>query len=300
MDNRKTIAFSKDAAEDLNRLAGDIDSRLFLFAYYRPEPFLENESAMCRFYTAIFNLYGLFWDCGPFIRTKLLNNSNSSKGILLACDSRGNLTLQAKDMHGKCDMLFRWTNGIRQMACHNHSLKFSSNISNVEHAEEFFGIISPTVLKWVSNGWEVKASESEWEKCLDEICNQASIVEGVIRQVLGRFAGLTQEAKKKIIKRWLEEGIANWYIGLEVEMRAFLIALKDLYDQKAGRIQDPSFKRWLQIRFGANGTDKWLNLARLHTLLDSGSCPKPALPVEVFDALTSDVKRAAMSGGVTC
>ena len=63
--------------DHLNALAFQMDRRIFLFAYYEPKPYREDESWYSRFCTATVNLYGLLKDCGPFLGTVLSHLSKT-------------------------------------------------------------------------------------------------------------------------------------------------------------------------------------------------------------------------------
>lgn len=247
---------------------------------------------MCQFFTAIINLYGLFWDCGPFIRRNLLSNRN---GILLPRDSKNQLTNQAMDMSNKCEQLFTWVESIRHMTCHNNSLHFYSGEKNVLSAANFFNAVSPGALTRIMGGWSI-SEETDWEKCLNALHSQTAIVEGALRHTLKRLGELKAETRKHIVKSWIEDGICCWYCTLEKEMRGHIEEYKNIYDRESGARQKEKLSRWLQMHFNAGGVEDWLNLQNLCNLLNSKGCPKPAFPIAVFDALTVDIKRFVMAG----
>ena len=62
------IIFSKKKIEDLNEYVHEnIDSRLYLFAYYNPKN-RNNRSAESDFWKGVTNVYGLFQDCAAYIK----------------------------------------------------------------------------------------------------------------------------------------------------------------------------------------------------------------------------------------
>ena len=81
MDIRCSCAFNEEAITEVNKKAQAIDERLFLFTYYSPKPFPETESPLVQFYTAVINLYGLFWDCGAFVKNYLLHKSKNQRNM---------------------------------------------------------------------------------------------------------------------------------------------------------------------------------------------------------------------------
>ena len=63
-----SICFQSRPVEELNKLAAQIDPRLYFAVYYQPKSWLDEESTRYNFRTMATNLYGLFHDCGNFIR----------------------------------------------------------------------------------------------------------------------------------------------------------------------------------------------------------------------------------------
>lgn len=106
MDCAVSSAFSSDPVNQLNRLAGELDCRLFAFAYYAPKRYdsVDGIGAREAFWMAVTNLYALYHDCSPF-RKKLetVFDKNYKPPI--------NLTISFHDL----------LSGLRGMYCHNCS-----------------------------------------------------------------------------------------------------------------------------------------------------------------------------------
>ena len=67
-----SVIFSKKKIENLNEYVQEnIDSRLYLFAYYNPKN-KSNRFSELDFWKGITNVYGLFQDCAAFLKREFL------------------------------------------------------------------------------------------------------------------------------------------------------------------------------------------------------------------------------------
>lgn len=285
MNIENTVAFNKTPIDKLNKKAQSIDKRLFLFAYYNPNPFPKNENAIVQFYTAVINLYGLFWDCGSFVRTFLLHKRQSDS--LLERDEQGTLTQKGSDIYNRFSSFTLSLSGLRNAACHNNAKEFYYNRQNDIKANDFFSSIG------LNSG---TLSIDEWQKCVSELCKEGDNVINDIEYCLNWLNSCSQSEKDKIIRAWLNDGICPWYINRQSEMNGYLEELQ-IYYCFTFRKRPQTLSRWLQYNLNANDCSRWLNQQSLSILLnDAAQCPKPAFPIDVFKALTKDVYKFATTG----
>jgi hypothetical protein len=284
MDIKCSCAFNDSAIEKLNKKAQDIDGRLFLFAYYRPKAFPETESTLVQFYTAVFNLYGLFWDCGSFVKSNLLYIWN--KNSLLEHDKYGKPTIKGKKIYNSLNDLIDSLSGLRNTACHNNAPEFYNNQVNMKKTDGFFQKmkLDPAILPL-----------DDWEKCLNELCIQAEEVINGIKYCLNCLPTLPEMQKNKIINYWLENCICKWYLTRKNDFNGYLEELKQLHTAKFHK-GDRKLSDWLLANFGVSDNSPWLEKIRLLNLLkDTNQCPTPALPISIFKKLAEDVYNLAMT-----
>ena len=284
MDIKCSCAFSDNAIEKLNKKAQDIDGRLFLFAYYRPKAFPETESTLVQFYTAVINLYGLFWDCGAFVKNNLLHKWNNDS--LLERDNYGMLTVKGKKIYDSLNDLIDSLSGLRNTTCHNNAPEFYYNQVNMKKTDGFFQKmkLDPAIL-----------SLDDWKKCLNELCGQADDVINGIKYCLNWLNTLPKTQKNKIIDYWLEDCICKWYITRKTDFNGYLEELKQLHVAKFHK-GNRRLSDWLLANFGVSDNSPWLEEIRLLNLLkDITRCPTPALPIPVFKKLAEDVYNFAVT-----
>ena len=283
MDIKKSCVFNKEPVEKLNKLAQAADGRLFLFAYYNPKPFPENESAVVQFYTAVINLYGLIWDCGPFIRNLL---GRKKQYGLLERDSHGNLSAKSKKINDTFYQLQNNLSGLRNAACHNTASEYFFNQQNIDNAEDFFinlGLSPGALLP------------GDWKKCLDELCRLAIETGEGIEYGLNCLAALPPPQKDKVINFWLNDCLCQWYKTKKKDLDGYLEELKIWHAAKF-RKKEMYLSTWLKGNFGIYDSSSLITEALLSALLnDPARCPKPALPLPVFMELSKEIYNFAAS-----
>ena len=193
MDYNNSICFSPDVPEQLNEKAFLVDKRLYLFAYYEPKKYIEEESYRSKFITAITNLYGLFWDCCPFMRT-LLKSSNS---ILLT-----NWAQIQRDFQN----LRNTISAFRSIFCHNNSDIYPLNAVHFELANQW--IFSQCgIAKELSD-----LNDSEWEELLYILhCQADTFIKSVEINING-IASTSDVIRRKHTIDWWIEAIARSYV----------------------------------------------------------------------------------------
>lgn len=210
MDYKKSICFSPDLAEQLNRKAFSIDNRLFLFAYYEPKEYASTETFRSRFLTAVINLYGLFWDCCPFMQ-KLLETSNS---ILLYDWTRiKNEFIQLRSVVG----------AFRGIFCHNNSDIYPLNVENCDIAE-----------MWIEDQCGVGLAisdldESHWEKLLQALVNNAESFLGDLKDSLDRLSHTPNVTRQEQAIEWWIQAIAGNYLRNPDYLLNAMSAMYQLY-----------------------------------------------------------------------
>lgn len=189
----KTICFSNEPAEKINKTAFEIDHRLFMFAHYSPKLYISTESYYSRFRTAISNMYGLLQDCGPFMRSILSEKNN---GILWQ-----GWTPVIKNHN-------RLWNGIktfRTIFCHNCYPDLALNEECFLHAEEWTASII---------GEELPVSqlkEEHWKQMLAELVILSETLITDLNYSLSLILKSKKvEQKEKTVKHWIK-CIANSY-----------------------------------------------------------------------------------------
>lgn len=189
-DFEKSICFSAEFVEELNRRAFELDPRLFLFAHYEPKPYRSNESFKNLFTIAVINLYGLFKDCG------------SGKNLFNLMDSLCDLSENDKKTHNN---LYSDVMIFRSMFCHN----FAPNNYPLDEAGE----------KQAKKRLEIEEDvnimdipEEKWEYHLQKLCADAYTVQMNFSAGLDSLIQTNNKEKEDQIKKWIDY-IVNFYIS---------------------------------------------------------------------------------------
>lgn len=251
----KSICFSTELANQLNEKAFSIDCRLYLFAYYEPKKYIPAESFQSRFSTAVINLYGLFWDCCPFM-----------KFILETPDS----ILSGDWWRIKSDFteLRNIARAFRSIFCHNNSDRFPFNAENYDIAEDWiYGQCSTWLQIFDLN-------ESHWERLLQTLVEKADEFAKDLMDSLDRLSALPLGSPRREAKidHWIE-AIAGSYLRnpdylLNAMAAMYLLFLKNSHERQDSRrtLRDQTID-WIantcyieQILFSQNKwAERWLD-----------------------------------------
>jgi hypothetical protein len=283
------IAFDASVANDLNTQAAQIDGRLFLFAYYEPKQ-CDGETARYQFITAVVNLYGLLWDCGPFIRGQLLTTREISSGapehlIVPYEQSRKNkaITQQFLDLANLVE-------NVRSCYCHNNSKEFFSN----ERKQEF-------QKRWLSihTGCDYDQgpkTEEEWQKALDAILIESSKFTTNLKKCLDYVKN--SRDKEYVVKRWINNGILYWYYKNRDLMYNVLLE-KYLSKFNRGnlpeRVTRSDINNWItQLSMSKEVNvneifENWIGRQAQIVLLSGWSSSTPLLPYDVISKMIKSV-----------
>lgn len=300
-----SVAFSLEQVEELNDMAGSLDRRLFLFAYFEPKKLPPENNWQMGFYTAITNLYGLFWDCGSFVKNKLMTfrPQNCHQGILPRefHSTRCNLTSAGNEIRSRFYAFIKHISSVRAVFCHNCSEELYLSKQNIDIQNQRF----ESILSFDMNSSVI--CEQDWEKLLISLIEDANAVVNDLVTCLDWLKKLkinNPTTFKQIIDDWLCNGIGNWYI---ISKELIINVLADFYFYYlSGNIEYASsireynryfsyrnnLQKWLVTNFGesAKSGEKWLRSSSINALLtDANLCPRPALPIELLSVLTQDV-----------
>lgn len=240
----ESICFSPDPAEQLNDKAFSIDKSLYLFAYYEPKPYLPAESFRSRFITAVINLYGLFWDCGPFV-PRLLETPDS---ILLS---------DWKRIHEDFHWLRSAVGAFRSIFCHNHSDMFPLNAEN-------YTVVQTWIKTEGAISLEMEDLEEEhWKKLLQVLTDEADRVAKDLSQSLERLALTTDVPRRTRAIAWWRESIAGHYLRNPDYLLNAMASMYLLYLMNTGAAAGsaPNLRRqtvdWLVSVCGVTDKNKW-------------------------------------------
>ncbi len=232
MGYTESICFSAAPAEMLNKKAFQLNRNLYMFAYYDPKPYYENESSRSKFLAAIINLYGLFWDCGPFF-FQLLYSQDS---ILIYDWVR---------VQTKANSLKRCISAFRSVYCHNNSTQLPLNEEKSIDAEKWAVLHSCT--------WQGvhETSEEEWKKLLSSLIAEADSLVSDINAAMDALISTGDYLRREhAIEKWTQE-IAKSYQKNPDYLLNTMASLYQLYLLNSNQSLNPS----QELRFQ---TKKWL------------------------------------------
>lgn len=246
MDYSKSICFSAVLAEELNKKAFLLNKSLFLFAYYEPTPYNEKESSRTKFTTAIINLYGLFWDCGPFV-FELFKSRNS---ILLT---------DWPMIKAKAEGLRNLISAFRTIFCHNCSDQLLLNVEKISDANRWI----------IQYGWQdVRAiSEDGWNKLFVALVTEVDSLTIDIGNALDELNSTQDFSRKENAINWWIKQIAISYQRNPDYLLNTMAELYILYLKNTNTVRDPCqrlrylTKRWLCLKFNCEPSmwyEKWL------------------------------------------
>ena len=210
MGYSESICFSAVPAEALNKKAFLLNRSLFLFAYYEPKPYYEKESCRSKFITAVTNLYGLFWDCGPFFFDLL----KSPDSILIHDWNR---------ISWDATQLEKGISAFRTIFCHNCSDQFPLSEEKIKDARF-----------WASRytyGWQriIELSGEDWEKMLAGLVSETdSLLCDIDIALDGLDSTPDTSRRERAIERWIQQ-IALGYRRNPDYLLNTMVGLHELY-----------------------------------------------------------------------
>lgn len=244
MDYENSICFSPEIPERLNEKAFLLDKRLFLFAYYEPKEYIPTESYRSKFITATVNLYGLFWDCCPFMG-KILERGNS---ILLT-----NWTQVQRDFQN----LRNTISAFRSIFCHNNSDIYPLNAVHFELADQW------VFLHCGTNKEFSDLNDSEWEKLLYALHCQADAFIGSVESNIHAISSTSNVLRRNRTINWWIEAIAGSYIINKDYLLNAMAGMYQLYLMNIHSSSTPNVPlrtqtiNWLYNHCNVVEKDKW-------------------------------------------
>lgn len=308
-----SICFQTAPVEELNRLAAQIDPRLYFAVYYQPKSWIEEESPRYNFRTMTTNLYGLFHDCGNFIR---VISGYLMPGVVTYLDTEISFTaLSDKDKEALCQSNIKkryseWMAVVeawRSVFCHNNSDQQSLNLDATKIVLDWCDSEVPFLSMDVSISAFDSIAEEGWALLLQKMVRETLEVQWYLEKCLITVASMPEgtSIKREIVKGWLND-LIYWYMTKQDLLLSWIADWYGYYiDTKAKGIdagvydEEKSFRKnaqlWAKNEFGDPGrricqwAEPWLIWDKMRSLLFSASCPKPALPDDVFIELAQNV-----------
>lgn len=313
-----TICFSSKQAEHLNGLAFQVNHSLFLFAYYEPKAYMTIESWQGRFRTAIVNLYGLLWDCGPFLQDLMKTN----KSILWIPQNWNQIQMDFSNLKLAIG-------AFRSIFCHNCAEELSLNSEHYKIAEMWIDQFFPRQQFGV---WDL--DDVKWEPVLEGLTNQAQMLVDDLKVSMNCLLTTSNHVKKSECIDWWQYLIAETYSKNPEFLLHAMAAFFQLYCTNGGDVSVVDSRKplrsqtiqWLVNVCGAESIKRWHtkwinqdfsygNLMResneLYVLVRdwpsrwarwngsvSDLCMEPPLPAgDFFKILANDVYTRAQNAG---
>ncbi len=304
MDYANSICFSATHAEVLNRKAFLINRSLYLFAYYEPKPYYFYDSKKSSFMTAIINLYGLFWDCGPFVFSLLFGQDS----ILLT---------NWKRIQKNALSLKSCINSFRSIFCHNNSDQFPLNEEKVTLA-----------IQWASehqcNYQSItEITEDDWGHMLDSLIKEIDVFVYDLNTALDELRETTDTIRQEIaIKKWIKAiaveyqkkpdyllntmvGLYQYYLQTSKTARDSQKDLRYLTQQWICTIcnlkKEDWQKKWLEATKSDQTENKDITNTKIYASLKDWpnlwaewygcspeECDEPPLPASIFFRILAD------------
>ena len=205
MDYKDSSAFSSGTIDEVNNYAEQLDKKLYVFAYYSPKQYehIEWLDAREKFWIAVTNLYALYHDCNPFLK--------SMDSIFYQNDQR---IRNLKPFH---DLL----GDLRGMYCHN-----SSKYDNANVIIKIFKRINtlskgnfPLPKRTDFRDANLLFANTEWDNALKFICD---ISDDIIKQFKTRLQNLKNSPDLQIFVNSMHNRIAEWTVLEYTQKWSFL------------------------------------------------------------------------------
>ncbi len=307
----ESIGFQTVPADELNRLAAQVDPRLYLAVYYQPKSWMEEESSRYNFRTMATNLYGLFHNCGNFIR--VISDSLIPEVVTYLNAADCFPTLSHEDQEELCQSEIKkryseWMAVVeawRSVFCHNNNDQQRLNLDATETVLIWCDSEIPFFSMDISITAFDSITEDGWNLLLQKMLRETREIQSYLEKCLIVAAAMPDYIKQKIINCWLKDlvywymkkqdlllnWIADWY-GYYINTKTKGIDI-GVYDE--GKSFRKNAQLWAKREFGdpcrpiGQWAEPWLVRAEMSNLLFGTSCPEPALPDDVFIKLAQNV-----------
>ena len=315
MEYSKSICFSATRARELNEKAFLLNHSLYLFAYYEPKPYRDHESNRSKFITAIINLYGLFWDCGPFV-FKLFRTKDS---ILLNDWSR---------IQNNANNLEKGISGFRSVFCHNCCDQFPLFEEKKEDAK-YWASLYATIDQSIDD-----IPEESWGKLLDGLVKETDSLINDLDIALDTLRVTSDTCRQEsAIDRWIKlialeyrknpdyllNTISELYLLYLVNTKQLRDTSRDLRSLTTNWVSSFAntdrktwFSKWLDATEPDGISNKDISNTKLYAILkdwpnqwaawnnrSAVECDEAPMPASVyFHILASDVEQYARNPAV--
>lgn len=264
-----SVIFSKKKIENLNEYVQEnIDSRLYLFAYYNPKN-KSNRFSELDFWKGITNVYGLFQDCAAFLKRE-------KNSLLDAFVKYG--AMKKTDAKKLGDFVNR-INAFRTVFSHNVYMGYSKDAYNMRVCQDFFSkVLQQEII--LNDITEIDLQEKQWDIMLDALNDEAEKYIQILRETLVDVSKNAQ--KDAIVEVWISL-ILEWY-----KRKFDELLYKATYNQFM-------FYCTLHMKFGIirdknTPVNKWISYKKndiLEKMSDINGIKDDLciLPIEFFDTL---------------
>lgn len=207
-----SICFSCVPANALNEKAHEIDPRLYLFAYYEPKPLEKNDNARIQFFTAIINLYGLLWDCGPFVHKSLMRSLKDNPLANILPDVEWQ---KKKLIVFRCQDLADIVSAFRSISCHNSSGELLLNREHFKSAND-----------WIHYHCHIyhsydELTQDDWNKMISQLVVEANCFVEDIENCLDILSNCRDTPRFEIAREsWLKAIARNYLTNPELLLSA--------------------------------------------------------------------------------
>lgn len=269
-----SVIFSERKIESLNKyIRENIDTRLYLFAYYSPKS-KGSKFAELDFWKGVTNIYGLFQDCAAFIK----RDEDDLLNVFVKYDVVKEIeTKKLRDFINKL-------NALRTVFSHNVCMEYSKDAYNMRLCQEYFSnTLKEEIL--LNKVTDIILKEEQWKVMLDtlneEVENHVNILNGCLYEV----SKSTQ--KDAIIEEWIKL-ILEWYKRKfnDLLYRAIYnqFQLYCMIHMKSGRIYDKKtpVNKWILYK-----KDDILRKMDDINIAKDGMC---ILPIEFFNSLIMETE----------
>ena len=289
---KRSIAFDINIVEHLNKKMSQIDSRLYLFAYYQPKILPEDIDERGCFDIAIFNMYGLLWDCGKMMQQQLLGSINDGRPSFVD-------QMLGRDNRQICKELCSIIYNVRTCLCHNNSDKFFYNQETRKRCNEYLNNAAGGSI--LLN----KRNELQWKNVCQDLFIRCIRFTNIIENFLDQLIQESDPEKKNSFVQYWINSISKWY---QTDMELINHVLAQRYNLKISTsslrkkvCNKHTVSNWVASAWEKRNKDLSLEnsreyysnyidicLAKIPQIINEKNCPTPALPLKVISRATGD------------
>lgn len=216
--------FVNDSINNLNDLCRDLHTALLFAESYHPKPLRSNADKELRFWTAVTNMYGLFYDCMPyvfrthcqFMRQKYSNQTQT----LLSVMEQEHALIKSDCL--KIERYCKALTELRSIYCHNKPPR--TIIKNKLNMVFGSFLWEPYHHQVSSTGFDFDIAYARFETVTRNIMD---LLESGIR-------ALVNSGSDRIITEW-QKALIGWYLQSDDLRNRSVCSLRSIY----GKVQYP-------------------------------------------------------------